>query len=200
MRIARYVVVFGLLFLGLLLGACSGLTQSNIPANTSWWLEPFESPGEGVPAEKPTRVTLSVTVVPGLDSNRILTLSDDARLNRYSAARWADNLPELVTSLVARTMNMSGRFDVGSATSRQGPGDCALQLEVAKFFAELDGSGKTTGVRIAVNGDYQCAADVAVAIDLSSSVPVYSDRMSVIVAAFQEAMDEVLAALLVQVQ
>jgi hypothetical protein len=75
-----------------------------------------------------------------------------------------------------------------------------LQLEVAKFFAELDGSGKTTGVRIAVNGDYQCAADVAVAIDLSSSVPVYSDRMSVIVAAFQEAMDEVLAALLVQVQ
>ena len=201
MRIARYVVVFGLLSLGLLLGACSGLTQSNIPANTSWWLEPFEGPGVGVPAEKPTRVTLSVTVVPGLDSNRILTLSEDAQLNRYSAARWADNLPELVTSLVTRTMNMSGRFDVGSAASRrQGPGDCTLRLEVEKFFAELNVSGKTTGVRVAVNGDYQCAADVAAAIDLSSSVPVHSERMSVIVAAFQEAMDEVMAALLVQVQ
>jgi len=200
MKIAKYVVVFSLLGMSLFLGACSGLTQSNIPANKTWWLEPFEGVGQESFTDTITLISLSVTVVPGLDSNRILTLSDDAELNRYNGARWADSLPELVTSLVARTMNMSGRFDVVSGGSRKGPRECDLQLELREFFAELDGSGKTTGVRVAVNGRYQCDADVAVALDLNSSVPVYSDSMSVIVAAFQEAVDEVLAALLVQVK
>ena len=200
MKIAKYVVVFSLLCLGLFLGGCSNLTRSDIPASKTWWLEPLAGERQESPAGTVTLVTLSVTVVPGLDSNRILTLSDDAELNRYSAARWADNLPELVTSLVARTMNMSGRFAVVPGESRKGPGECDLQLELREFFAELDGSGKTTGVRVAVNGRYQCDADVPVALDLNSSVPVYSDSMSVIVAAFQEAVDEVLAALLVQVK
>ena len=200
MRISKYVVVLSLLCVSLFLGACSGLTQSNIPANKTWWLEPFEGVGQKSSSDTITLISLSVTVVPGLDSNRILTLSDDAELNRYSAARWADNLPELVTSLVARTMNMSGRFDVASAGNRQGPGNCDLQLEVREFFAELDGLAKTTRVRVAVNGRYQCDADVAVTLDLNSSVPVYSDSMSVIVAAFQQALDEVMSALLVQVK
>ena len=112
MRISKYVVILSLLGLSLFTCGCSGLTQSNIPANKTWWLEPFEAVGQESSADKITLISLSVTVVPGLDSDKILTLSNDAELNRYSAARWADNLPELFTSLVARTMNMSGRFDV----------------------------------------------------------------------------------------
>ena len=95
---------------------------------------------------------------------------------------------------------MSGRFDVVSGGGRNGPMECDLQLELREFFAELDGSGKTTGVRVAVNGRYQCDSDVPVKIDLNSSVPVYGDHMSVIVAAFQQAVDDVMAALLVQVK
>ena len=204
MNISRYVVVFNLLLLSstlaMTLGGCSGLTRSDIPANKTWWLEPFESERLDLTAEQVTTVSLAVTVVPGLDSNRILTLSDDAELNRYSAARWADNLPELVTSLVARTMNMSGRFDVASAGGFKGSNHCDLQLEVREFFAELDGSAKTIGVRVAVNGHYRCDSADPIEINLNSSVPVYENNMSVIVAAFQQALDEVLAALLVQIK
>ena len=132
-RMIRNVAL--LTFIGL--AACGSLTTSDIPANQTWWLVPYENSGQLTHTGALDRVTVEVTVVPGLDNNRILTLTGDAELNRYAAARWADNLPELVTSLVGRTLAASGRFNVTTGLDG-GPGEnCVLQLEVREFFAEL---------------------------------------------------------------
>jgi len=195
MNISKTFSVFSLLLLSFLLNACSGLTSSDQPASTTWWLKPYTGAMQVNPHEAPRMIAVSVTVVPGLDTNRILTLSDDAELNRYAAARWADNLPELVESLVGRTLESSGRFEMAAGRIKSGSEDCDLQLEVRGFFAELDGDGTTSGVRVAIDGRYQCGS-VAVPIQLSASIPVHDDRMSVIVAVFQEAVDSVLEELL----
>jgi ABC-type uncharacterized transport system auxiliary subunit len=51
-----------------------------------------------------------------------------------------------------------------------------------------------------VDGQYQCESAKPVAIQMSASVPVNDDRVSVIVAAFQRAMDSVMKDMLVQIQ
>jgi len=196
MNISKTIFAFSLLLLSFLLNACSGLTISDQPANTTWWLKPYAGAMQASPHEVPRMIAVSVTAVPGLDTNRILTLSDDAELNSYASARWADNLPELVESLVGRTLESSGRFEVASGRIQPDSDDCDLQLEVREFFAGLDGDGKTDRVRVAIFGRYQCGSAEAVPIQLGASVPVLDERMSVIVGAFQQAVDSVLTEML----
>jgi len=191
-------VVFCLLILALSVSACGGLTRSDKPATKTWWLEPYTGMTQETLSGPAPLVAISVTVVPGLDTDRILTLSDDAELNHFAAARWADNLPELVTSLVSRTLEASGRFEMVSGRAGGGSESCELQLELQEFFARLSPSGQTTGVQIAIDGQYQCESAEPVLLKLNTSIPVHDDRMSVIVAAFQQAMNSVMKDLLEQ--
>lgn len=188
MSISRVLFKPGLFTVLLLVGACSGLTQSDKPAISKWWLEPNEA-GQVAPAGSPVGVAVSISVVPGLDTDRILTLSESAELGQYASTRWADHVPELVESLLTRSLQATGQFVVVPESVASRPGGCLLELELREFFANLDASGKTKGVSISSYGSYQCKPDTARVIQSDVSVPVSSERMSVIVAAFQEGMD-----------
>ncbi len=198
MNTSNKFVVFCLLTLALSVSACGGLTHSDKPATNTWWLEPYTGMTQETPSAPAPLVAISITVVPGLDTDRILTLSNDAELNQFAAARWADNLPELVTSLVSRTLEASGRFEIVSGRAGGGSESCELRLELQEFFARLSPSGQTTGVQIAIEGRFQCESDEPVPLKLNASIPVNDDRMSIIVAAFQQAMDSVMRDLLKQ--
>lgn len=198
MNTTNKFVVFCLLILALSVSACGGLTRSDKPATKTWWLEPYTAMKQDESPDSVKVVAISVMVIPGLDTDRILTLSDNAELNQFAAARWADNLPELVTSLVSRSLESSGTFEIVSDRAGGGPANCDLQLELREFFASLNSSGQTIGVQIAIDGRYQCKSDEPVSLKLSTSIPVHDDRMSVIVAAFQQAMDSVMRDLLKQ--
>ncbi len=167
-----------------ILSACSGLTQSNKPAVTSWWLEPYIGPAKGAVAEPAVTVALTVKAVPGLDSDQVLTLSSDAQLKPYSGARWVDYAPDLLASLLGRSLEADGRFEVLKERSGRGPENCELQLELREFFADLNSMGRTSGVRLALDGRYQCASATAVEVNSSALVAVGEERTSVIVAAF----------------
>ena len=192
MNTTNKIVVFCLLILALSVSACSGMTRSDKPATRTWWLEPYTGMTPDVRPASVKLVAISVTVIPGLDTDRILTLSDNAELNQFAAARWADNLPELVTSLVSRSLESSGTFEIVSDRAGGGRANCDLQLELREFFGSLNSSGQTIGVQIAIDGRYQCKSDEPVSLQLNASIPVHDDRMSVIVAAFQQAMDSVM--------
>ena len=198
MNTTKKSVVFCLFILALSISACGGLTRSDKPATRTWWLEPYVGMTQESSSDQLLLVAVSTTVVPGLDTNRILTLSDDAELSQFAAASWADNLPELVTSLVVRSLEASGRFESISDRAGRGSEDCNLQLELRKFYARLSASGQTNGVRVAINGRYHCESASPIALQLNASVAVHDDRMSVIVAAFQQAMDSVMKDMLEQ--
>ncbi len=196
MNITRKIEVICLLILTMSVSACGGLTRSDQPATRTWWLEPSVETTQKLSSNPVKLVSISVTAVPGLDTDRILTLSDESQLNQFAAARWADNLPELATSLVSRTLEASGRFEIVSNRAGGGSEDCDLQLELREFYARLNATGQTTGVRVAIHGRYQCESAAPVDLHLSASIPVHDDRMSVIVAAFQQAMDSVMKEML----
>lgn len=177
------------------ISGCGGLTQSNKPATSTWWLKPYQS---NAPAKtgQGTRVSIELTVIPGLDTDRILTLSPDAELNHYAGARWADNAPELLTSIVGRSLQASGRFDVIPPHSASIPERCELQLEVQEFFVQADASGNGGEVLLMVHGRYSCASGESKPIHQRVSIPVNENRISMIVGSFQRATDALMIELL----
>ena len=176
----------------LVLAACSGLTQSDKAALNVWWLQPVSGAPEADTVAAPSTLVLELDVVPGLDSDKVLALSSDAQLKPYAGARWAETLPELAASLFTRSLESSGRFTVlrrgraGAAAA-----DCELRLEVDQFFADLAADGRTRGVRVGITGEYRCKAAESRGLEARSYVDVGEERMSVIVAAFQKALDRV---------
>jgi ABC-type uncharacterized transport system auxiliary subunit len=195
-NISEKTFVLCLLLITVCLGACGGLTQSDKPAVTSWWLKPLTGEAQTTSPDLLASVSVSVAVVPGLDTDQILTLSDDSELKPYAAARWVDNLPELTKSLVSRTLEASGSFEVVSERARAAHKKCDLRLELREFFANLNSSGQTRSVQIAIHGSYQCESEALIPIKIKASVPVQDNRMRVIVAAFQQAMDNTMRDLL----
>jgi len=173
----------------LVTGACAGLTQSDKPAISKWWLEPYVAGVQAV-ADAPVNVAISVRVVPGLDTDRILTLSDDAELGQFASARWVDHVPELVTSLLERSLQATGQFAVVSESAASRPENCLLELELREFFADIGPGERVTGVRVSSHGNFQCDAATPVVIHSNVSIPVADERMRVIVAAFQRAMNK----------
>lgn len=180
--------------------ACSGLTQSDQPATVKWWLKPYTGLSQVTPPKPAELVALSVTAVPGLDTDRILTLSVDAELKHFAGARWVDNLPELVNSLVGRSLQATGRYEVLAGRHGTGTENCSMVLELRKFYAGLGPGGRTSTVQVAIDGRYHCESATPVVIQLSASIPVNDDRMSVIVAAFQQAMDRAMKDMLDQIR
>jgi ABC-type uncharacterized transport system auxiliary subunit len=190
--------VICLLLITLLINACGGLTKSDKPPVVSWWLEPYTAQKVEQGAEPLVSVNVVVEAVPGLDTDQVLALSEAAAIRPYSSARWVDNLPDLVDSLVSRSLTASGRFEVGSRRGGPDVVNCDLQLELTEFFGLLNASGQTTEVRVVTEGRYECDSGVSKAINLKASIPLQDNRMSVIVAAFQQATDAVLKDMLDQ--
>jgi ABC-type uncharacterized transport system auxiliary subunit len=180
------------------LAACSGLTKSDKPAITTWWLKPYDAMATVDEALRPVPVFVTVTAIPGLDTDKILTLSSDSELKPYSAARWVDNLPELSQSLVVRSLEASGHFKVLSAGGRSVAGHCELRLELREFYATLDSSGQGRDVKVAFEGQNICDSETAVPIRLIASLPIEGTGMSNIVATFQRTFDELMKDLLKQ--
>lgn len=182
----------GLVLIGLvLLTACSGLTTSDKPASRTWLLIPLEQSVNTRSFEAVTTVDVSVVAVPGLDTDKILTLSGDAELNEFAGARWVDHTPELLESLIGRSMQGSGAYNMLSSQA-----DCDLDLEVQEFFAYTASSGSVSEVRMVLDGLYSCRPDEAKAIHLDAVIPIYEEKMSSIVAAFQAGVDELMNDLL----
>jgi len=188
-NLPRVFSIPGLVVLTLILNACSGGTKNDKTATKTWWLEPYTVQAGDI--VDPVPLGVSLDVVPGLDTDRILTLSDSAELNHYSGARWAENLPELLDSISTRSLASSGRFDIVNAMAT-----CELDLEVQEFFAKLGPSDRATGVSVTIKGRYQCENSAQLDLSLTHTSPVHDDRVSGIVAAFQQALDSVLRELM----
>lgn len=186
------------------LSGCSGLTTSDSAAISTWWLEPLAGSGSAVndspESSDNTSVLVSVTVVPGLDTANILNLSPNAELNYYTGARWADELPELLNSLVGRTLESQGGYQVVSRRNSLNLDRCILRLEVKAFYAELSQSGKTEDVHISFSGEYSCVGDPSRFFKVDSRTPVKADRIGSIVASFQTGLNSSLEQLLTQIQ
>ena len=158
-----------------LLPACSGLLDSAQPAKQYYLLQPLTD------SALLHAVSLELNVVPGLDTDRIQGLAGDAALHRYENARWPDHLPEVLSSVMQRSL---GTNQAGIDTPWK------VEVEVQEFFGRMNGTGETHSVRVKMAGTLTCS-DESHRLQLSATPGVRSQNLAAIVAAHQAGLDDV---------
>jgi ABC-type uncharacterized transport system auxiliary subunit len=172
----------------LLLAGCSGVMSSAQPAKQYYMLMPLSGSAVDSTGEPLHGLVMTVTAVPGLDTDRIQALGSEAQLVRYANARWPDHLPEVLTSVMQRSMQSAGRFSEVKVASRPGPEDWFLQLELQKFYGLRSVGENTTQVIVQIAGIIECS-DRRTTFTVEDSVPVSSERLSAVVSAHQQGLD-----------
>jgi len=193
----KKTLLLALAAMTMLLAACSGVMDSKQPARQVYMLTPYS----GSAAASPTQVTelsMTVSAVPGLDTDRVQALSSDARLNQYANARWPDHLPEVLTSVMKRSLMSTGRFSAVEKSTRASGDGWLLVLEVQQFYGIRNISGNTSAVIVEMTGSVECN-DLRGSFTLSDSNPVGDERLSAVVTAHQQGLDDVTRQLLDQI-
>jgi ABC-type uncharacterized transport system auxiliary subunit len=178
--------------------ACSGMLTSDKEARQIYLLEPYTGysgtdTGEAWPA-----LVISLSAVPGLDTDHIQALGSDARLIQYANARWTDYLPEVLTSVMRRSLASAGRFETVKTTVGSETDHWKLKLEVQQFYGILDAANGTSSVKVRFEGNLQCHGQEH-HLQLDASKPVHENRLAVVVSAHQQALDDTSRQLVEQV-
>lgn len=183
----------------LLLAGCGNVLTSEQPARHHYLLGPYEATPAQARQETAPELTLSLAAIPGLDTDRILALGIDARLNHYANARWPDHLPEVLASVIRRSLEATGRYAAVREAEAGATEGWALDLEVRAFYGIQDAGGATTAVRVALAGTLACGGATH-ALRLSEATPVAEERLAAVVAAHQAGLDGVTRQLIGRVE
>lgn len=173
------------------LSGCSGVLESSKPPREVYLLQPPTPSSRSTSGETRINLVLSVSAVPGLDSDRILVLGTDARLNPVANAHWADHMPEVITSITRRFLSATGRFTSVQKGALARPGDWLLQLELQAFYGVQDSTGETTSVVLQWEGLLQCN-DQKQGLRWQEKTATRGSSLSSLVASHQHALDAAL--------
>jgi len=185
----RISTIVALLAVTVQITACSGLLTSDKTARQYYQLEPYTGYSGADTGEAWPALVISVSAVPGLDTDHIQALSADARLIQYANARWADFLPEVLTSLVRRSLASARRFETVKTKPSGDANQWSLELEVQQFYGILDGADGTSSVKVRFEGNLRCHNQEH-QLQLTASEPVREDRLAAVVRAHQQALDD----------
>ena len=167
--------------------ACAGLLDSKQPAERVYWLEPLIVQQEATTDGALQSMAVSVTAVPGLDTDRMLILGPDAHLNYYASARWPDSIAEVLESLLRSTLESTGRYSRVSRGATSQSADLHLDLEVRELYTLANGTDSAHTVRMVLKGYLDCIDDER-AIVMQAVAEIRDNRLSEIVVAYQEAL------------
>jgi ABC-type uncharacterized transport system auxiliary subunit len=184
--------------MSMLLTACSGVMDSKQPARQYYMLTPYSGAAEAASPAQGPELSMTVSAVPGLDTDRVQALRSDARLNQYANARWPDHLPEVLTSVMKRSLMATDRFSAIEESTRASGDGWLLALEVQQFYGIRNAAGDTSAVRVEMAGSIECNG-IHGTFTLSDFNQVADQRLSAVVAAHQQGLDDVTRQLLEQI-
>ena len=185
--------------LALLFGVagCSGLLDSDQPPERVYWLEPLIVQESMVVDGARPSLAVSVSAVPGLDTDRLLILGPRARLNHYAAARWPDHFPEVLESLLRTTLESTERYSRVTAGATSRSTDWVLDLEVRELYTLTNPSENAPMVRMVLRGYVSCLeSDYEIAMQANAGID--DDHLSEIVAGYQHVLREISRQLVAQ--
>lgn len=175
----------------LLLAACTPSLQSSAPRAEVYVLRPLVSV---VQVERPLRVQLlPVRVRPGYGTDAILRSGPDRTLDVYAASRWPDVLPRVVEGVLVDGLKAAGIGEVLEPLS-SARAELLLQAVVRRFDADYSTDSRQPRVHVLFDITVmdRTRREVLASFPVASVVPVAQNRMSAIVAAFEQATGEVL--------
>lgn len=175
----------------MLLAACAPSLQSSAPLAEVYVLRPSVS---AVQVERPLKLqVLPVRVRPGYATDAILRSGPDRTLDVYAASRWPDVLPRVVEGMLVDGLKAAGIGEVLEPLS-SARGEALLQVVVRRFDADYSMDPRQPRVHLQFDITLldRARREVLTSFTVESVVPVAQNRMSVIVAAFEQASGEVL--------
>jgi len=188
--LTKFGLILAAISATLVLQGCSGILTSDQPAKQYYLLMPYAPSPAPVGVAPAATLALDVTAIPGLDTDRILALDANARLNHYGNARWPDHLPEVLTSVMRRSLESTGRFTAVHSSDHAAGNEWLLQLEVREFYGLQAASGDTSSVHVSLAGILICN-DASHPLSLDDSHPVAEQRLAAVVAAHQAGLNAV---------
>lgn len=177
------------------LAACGSLFASKRPAPSLYQLSAHAgTPGPAIAADlnifKPQ-------VRAGLDTDRIAVLYPDRRLDYYAAARWSAPLDTLIEDLAVQSFRAKANLRSVSGDASPFSAGYWLEIEVADFQAEyLPGEVNPT-IHVHFSALLGKASDRRIfhRFDASAARRAADNRLTAIVAAYEDAADAVLSEL-----
>jgi cholesterol transport system auxiliary component len=197
-----------LLLLCLGLAGCSGLFQSNAKPEQIYYLRAPPAPTAAAPAGTVAAPVAAMPVSlrvgrpqagPGLDTAHIMLVEADHRMNFYTGSRWPAPLSELIESLAVQTLRASGEWASVQDSGSPFPSDYLLQLHVRRFEADYTG-GAVPVVHVVLDcivGRRQ-GREVLATFSVAGSAAAAANRLTEVVAAFEQATGTALDALVQQ--
>ena len=192
----------------LALSGCTGLFHSNAIPEQTYLLRapappavaaPAAPPGAALasPAGLPPIRVLQPDADPGLNSSRIILVQADHRLNFYAGSRWPGPVSELIEALAVETLRASGGWQSVQDADSPFPSDYLLRITVRRFEADYTGGGPAPEVHVLLDcvvGQRE-GREVLASFIAQGTATAAADRMSAVVAAFEQATDEALSSL-----
>jgi len=196
MRVRKHVALIAPLLLALAVSGCSGLLRSDAkPVQVYTLSAGAVSSGGGADPTSGLNASLRVAhplAAPGLDTAQIVLLEPDHRMDVYAASAWAADAPALIESLASQTLRSSGEWSSVEDAESPFPADYLLQISIRHFEADY-GDGSDAPPTVHVTLDCTVGAEDARSIDASfaasGSAVASANRLSEVVAAFQQATD-----------
>lgn len=194
MRTQRKSILLAALVLTCLLTACGSLLESGKPARQVYMLRTPSVSQQPPGGDKAATLIVSVSAVPGMDSDEIQVFGSDAQLSPVANAHWPDNLPEVLSSITRHYLSDSGRFVSVRVGRVARPDQWLLELEVSAFNGTRDASGNITGVVLELEGMLHCN-DKNRDLSIHQQAGVAGESLTALVAAHQQVLDAALRAL-----
>jgi ABC-type uncharacterized transport system auxiliary subunit len=177
-----------------LLTACGGLLESGKAARQVYMLQTPGAASRATSGDKAPALVLSVTAVPGMDSDLVQVLGNDAQLSPVANAHWPDNLPEVLSSITRHYLSDTEQFESVRVGKIARPDQWLLELEVVAFNGTHDASDTITGVVLQMDGLLHCH-DKNRDLSIRQQSGVAGGSLTALVAAHQQVLDSALRAL-----
>ena len=160
----------------------------------------LDAPAAASGAQVPARLPLALAVArpraaESLDGDRIAVVQPGNRFDHYAEVRWLEPAPEMLQSLLVRTLQAGGRFETVVAAPSRVPADLLLDVELRRFEARYSSADSAPVVDVEMQFtlvDLRNGRRVPGPL-ASAQALAAADRRAEVASAFQLATGEVLA-------
>jgi ABC-type uncharacterized transport system auxiliary subunit len=194
-RVSAYGVILVLAAVSALTACGGALFSSKAPPPSFYLLSAH--PGTPGPEIAADLTILRPQVRSGLDTDRIAALYPDRRLVYYAAARWSAPLAGVVQDLVARTFHTHANLHSVTNDASMVSAGYWLEIEVTDFQAEYMAGQTSPTIHVHFQAAVGKARDRRVLdrFEANAMQAAADNRMTAIVAAYEQAADSALEAI-----
>lgn len=146
------------------------------------------------PAASMTLRVSRTVAAPGLDSDNIVLMRSDHRMDFFAASRWAAPLTDVVESLAVETLRGTGAWAAVNDSQGAFSSEYYLQISIRRFEADYTAGGNPVArVTLDCSIGRRAERDLLAGFVAEGSVPAAENRVSAVVDAFEKAANAALA-------